>query len=358
MESQARTPWRGHRVRISEAEDAFDFEIEDDDADLEIEDGEEMIPSSTACFWAPQVDLSVDQQMAIDAFKGIDEKSFHEIPLPQSADQRAIKKRTTGSARYHPDKFYRKNLRGFKLKLEVIFNKITGRASSRSDAGTTTTSSSARGARGEGVDRLRGVTTVSFVPRQRSARRNRRPARPPEAREEIARGLRAELPETACPVMTRAAMKKGQQAMEVEDWDGGQSVSNAMTLDLEPPCEDALQARRGATPEREGGRVLPTGPGRPPRGGHDQAAELLQQAVDCKPTKGKYYFEFGKLILEHTLQQKVALEMLRKAWSTSLEASITTSGWGGCAGTRNGHTRSERRARVAVGQEELEASRP
>ena len=44
-----------------------------------------------------------------------------------------------------------------------------------------------------------------------------------------------------------------------------------------------------------------------------RAAESMQKAVDCKPTKGKYYNEFGKLISEHTLQQRVGLELLRKA---------------------------------------------
>ena len=39
----------------------------------------------------------------------------------------------------------------------------------------------------------------------------------------------------------------------------------------------------------------------------------MQQAVDCKPTKGKYYNEFGKLVSTHTLQQRVGLELLRKA---------------------------------------------
>jgi Flp pilus assembly protein TadD len=40
---------------------------------------------------------------------------------------------------------------------------------------------------------------------------------------------------------------------------------------------------------------------------------LLQESVDCKPTRGKYYSEFAKLINEHTLQQRVALEHMKKA---------------------------------------------
>jgi tetratricopeptide (TPR) repeat protein len=43
------------------------------------------------------------------------------------------------------------------------------------------------------------------------------------------------------------------------------------------------------------------------------AALKLQQSIECKPTKGKYHNEFGKLIIEHTLQHRVGLEQLRKA---------------------------------------------
>jgi len=46
---------------------------------------------------------------------------------------------------------------------------------------------------------------------------------------------------------------------------------------------------------------------------YKKAAQLFQEAVDCKPTRGKYYSEFAKLINEHTLQQRAALEHLKKA---------------------------------------------
>ncbi len=39
----------------------------------------------------------------------------------------------------------------------------------------------------------------------------------------------------------------------------------------------------------------------------------MQKAVDCKPPKGKYYNDFSKLVTAHTLQQRVGLELLRKA---------------------------------------------
>ena len=298
----ARTPpGEDFAYASSEAEDAFDIEVEDDDADLEIEDdveGDDSFIDSVLGGGDPQVDLSVDQQMAIDlAYNGIDEKSFYEVLLlPKSADQRAIKKAYYRlSKEYHPDKFYRKNLGGFKLKLEVIFNKITEAYRILSDPD----------ARGDYDDLVFGVpeeqketrastvseasTTVTFVPqaeKKREALQKARAAARKEARRKKSRpvfmqNFQKQLAQRIAKA--RAAMAKGQQAMEVEDWETAASLfQRAMTLDPRNPRAKTLYKRavghhRNAKAEgfyRQAQDVLVAEDTK-------RAAELLQQAVGC-----------------------------------------------------------------------------
>lgn len=43
------------------------------------------------------------------------------------------------------------------------------------------------------------------------------------------------------------------------------------------------------------------------------AAQHFKTAIDCQPTRGKYYNSFGKVVWEHTMRQRTAIELLRTA---------------------------------------------
>ncbi|MCO4772393.1 MAG: DnaJ domain-containing protein [Deltaproteobacteria bacterium] len=328
-----RTPFpdTGPARASAEAEEAFDgaFEVDDDEAGLEIEDPSEEVVEPPAKP-ADDVDLKNDQRAAIDmTYTGIDEKSFYEVLLlPRTADAKAIKRAYYRlSKEYHPDKFYRKNLGPYKLKLEVIFNKITEAYRILSDVEARQDYDDLVFGKPEKEEQLRTApvseasTTVDFVPaaeRKREAARKakdkaRQAVRKKKARPVFMQNFQKQLAQRIAKA--RLALKAGQEAMEVENWEEASSqFQRAMTLDPRNPKAKMLFRRaqgmhRNTKAEsyyRQAQDVLLAEDTK-------RAAELYQLAVDCKPTKGKYYYDFGKLILEHTLQQKVGLELLRKA---------------------------------------------
>ena len=276
-----------------------------------------------------RLDLRPDQRTAIDlAYEGIEEKSFYEVLLlPRHADPKAVKRGYYRlSKEYHPDKFYRKNLGGYKLKLEVIFNKITeayrilsdpdsrhdydalvfGKPAEKESAGTTISEAS---------------TTVTYVPeaekRRQAAEAARRSARSvvekKRSRPVFMQKLQRQLAQRIAKA--KVAMAAGEVAMDASHWEEAASQFQiAMTFDARNTRAKTLFKRaqsqhRNSKAEafyRQAQDVLLSEDTK-------RAAELYQKAVDCKPTKGKYYFDFGKLIIEHTLQQKVGVELLRKA---------------------------------------------
>ena len=44
-----------------------------------------------------------------------------------------------------------------------------------------------------------------------------------------------------------------------------------------------------------------------------EAAVKFKQAVECQPTLGKYYMAFGKVVWEHTMRHRAAIELYRTA---------------------------------------------
>src|SRR5262249_33715587 len=74
------------------------------------------------------VDLPPDQKKKIlDLFYTLDQRNYYELlGVPRSADKKVIKAAYYGFAStVHPDRFFRKNLGSFKLKMEAIFGKVT-----------------------------------------------------------------------------------------------------------------------------------------------------------------------------------------------------------------------------------------
>jgi len=274
------------------------------------------------------LDLRADQIAAIeDAYAGIEDKSFYEVLLlPRHAELRAVKRAYYRlSKEYHPDKFYRKNIGPYKEKLEVIFNKVTeayrtlSDDNARKDYDTLVLGKSGR----DVASSSEATATVDFVP---AALRKKQSAEGPKA----SRGGPAKAKKKAPPPVfiqnlqkqlasriakARKHMDEGEKALaQGRHGDAASNFQLAMTLDPRNTKAKALFTksrtahRNGKAEElyRRAQEALLSED-------HKRAAQLLQESVDCKPTRGKYYSEFAKLINEHTLQQREALEQMKKA---------------------------------------------
>jgi len=352
-EGEAPSPfgWDGWDSHASGDDDGDEFELEvedDDEFDLEVEEegGSDFLdelfgavpdespdvdiddePEPEGSPDAEGIDLKPEQRMAIDlAFDGIDDKSFYEILLlPRSAEPRAVKRAYYRlSKEYHPDKFYRKDLGPYKLKLEVIFNKITEAYRILSDADSRADYDDLVFGK-EGKDAAtvtEASTTVDFIPdavRKRQANQEAK-AKAKERKGKKKKNRAVFMQKFQKQLVMRIAKAKrhmaaGEAAMEKGDFaEASSNFQMAMTLDPRNTRAKTLfkrsqsQHRNGRAEEfyRQAQEVMIAEDTR-------RAAELMQKAVDCKPTKGKYYHEFGKLVIAHTLQQRVGLELLRKA---------------------------------------------
>jgi len=318
---------------------------DDDDGGIEVDsdfDEDELEPepavTASALVDAPRpatsrgveagIDLKPDQQMGIDvAFDGIENKSFYEILLlPRTADARAIKRAYYRlSKEYHPDKFYRKTLGSYKDKLEVIFGKIN-------EAYRVLSDEEAREdydllVFGEdGKDAASPTESTLEVTFQTAAERKKDAAK--SAKAKLKKGGKRRKKKQQAKFLTefqkqlamriakaRRHMTKGEEAMEKgEQAEAARHFQAAMALDPRNTKAKTLY-RRMTTQDRNSKAEVFWKQSRDAMlaEDHKRAAELLQKAVECKPTKGKYYNEFGKLVSAHTLQQKVGLELLRKA---------------------------------------------
>ncbi len=292
------------------------------------------IPASVDRSAGPEVDgidLRPDQRVAIEvAADGIENKTFYEILLlPRSADDRAIKRAYYSlSKEYHPDKFYRKKLGSYKDHLETIFNKVNeayrvlSDPEARSDYDLLVFGKDGKDA----ASPTEATTTVNFVPeavrnkaanaRAKQSLRDRKAGggkTPAAQRPKFLQDFQKQLASNIAK--SRRHLKAGEKSMETGNYaDAASNFQMAMTLDARNTRAKAMFKRAQSTNrnskaeeyyKRAQEALLSEDMKR--------AAELMQQAVDCKPTRGKYYNEFGRLIITHTLQQRVGLELLRKA---------------------------------------------
>jgi curved DNA-binding protein CbpA len=74
----------------------------------------------------PSLDLSVEMQERVIEFEGRLRLPYHEIlGVPRDADVRAIKMAYFGlSKQFHPDRYFRRNLGPYALRVETIFKKV------------------------------------------------------------------------------------------------------------------------------------------------------------------------------------------------------------------------------------------
>lgn len=321
----------------------IDDEPEDDDEGFEFDlDAEDEGDDAPAGFQAvlggdPEpapaaepgaIDLKNDQQMAINlAFDGIENKTFYEILLlPRTADEKAIKRSYYRlSKEYHPDKFYRKRLGAYKERLEVIFNKVNeayrvlSDPEARDDYDVLVFGKEGKDA----ASPTEATTTVNFVvdaeklrAAEKSSKQKVTQGSPRKKKKAPPKFMQNFQKQVALRVAkAKRHMKDGQAAVEAGNHQEAAShFQAAMTLDPRNIRAKALYKKSSAQYRNKQADALY-------KQAQDallaedtkRAAELMQKAVDCKPTRGKYYNEFGKLVTEHTLQQRVGLELLRKA---------------------------------------------
>lgn len=277
------------------------------------------------------IDLRPDQRHAIDiAWTGLDQKSHYEVLLlPRSADEKAIKKAYYRlSKEYHPDKFYRKQLGPYKIKLEAIFNRVTeayrvlndGESRAEYDA-LQGTPAAPRDATSQAFSH--STVDVTFVPdsmRQKMpTRKTNTPAgatpagvgkRPPAV---FIQNLQKDLAQRV--LKAREYAKAGQEAYEKARYaEAATQFQLALAMDPRSTKLKALMTR--AQGQARNGRAEGLWKQAMEAKASDNqkaAADLMQKAIDCKPTRGRYFNEFGKFVMTNTLQQKNAVEHLKHA---------------------------------------------
>ncbi len=273
------------------------------------------------------IDLDAGQRMSISAaWEGIEDKTCYEmLLLPRSADAGAIKKAYYKlSKEFHPDKFYRKSLGDYKEKLELIFNKVNEAYRVLSDpAARAEYDQLVFGTDGrDAATQSKATKTVDFVPRAERAK---------EAAKQAKAGIRTRGGAKKKPtpkflqsfqremaqkiVRAREAMAKGEAALEGGDF--AEATANfqlAMTLDPRNTKAKVLFKRaQGSSRDQKAEAFFKKAKEVLLAEDMRRAAEFMQQAVDCKPTRGKYYNAYGRLIAENTTKHRVALELMRKA---------------------------------------------
>jgi len=278
------------------------------------------------------IDLRSDQRMAIEiASDGIENKTFYEILLlPRSADEKSIKRAYYKlSKEYHPDKFYRKELGPYKEKLEVIFNKVNEAYRVLSDIeGRSDYDMLVFGKDGkDAASPTEATATVDFVPdavKKKNAAveaKKGMASRTAAGGGSVRKGAKAKFLQDFQKQLAgniaraRKHMNMGEEAMDKGGFaEAATHFQMAMTMDPRNKRAKA-QFKRAQNTSRNTQAEEHYQAAQQALVSEDmkRAAESMQKAVDCKPTKGKYYSEFGKLITEHTLQQRVGLELLRKA---------------------------------------------
>lgn len=330
----------------AEGDEEFDFDVEDDGSPAVDEDADDAggidIPEPEGPAQSAQgpppaqalpgdgIDLRPDQREAIDmAFADIEGKSFYEVLLlPRSADERAIKKAYYRlSKEYHPDKYYRKQLGPFKNKLEAIFNRVTeayrvlSDAKARADYDALTFG--AQGPKDITSQGLSNATVdVTFVP---DSMRQKMPQRKPGTGPPTT----AAAPKKVAPVFmqklqqdlagrvlkAREYAKVGQDAYEKGRFaEAATQFQLALAMDPRNTKLKALLVRSQSQSRNAKAEVFWKQAQEAVAAQNQKAAaELMQKAIDCKPTRGRYFNEFGKFVMQNTLQQKSAVEHLKHA---------------------------------------------
>ena len=300
-----------------------DVEIDIDEDTLSgtqvTDDGKLVLPDGT------EVDLTPQQQARIDRlFDVLGDATFYELlEVRTETTDKAIKRAYYRLSReFHPDRFYRRELGPYKSRLEQVFARINQAYRVLSDDGLRADYDAKLAGGTEDTGQVSMAThEVNFGtmlerrghPRRKGdsgqVRMKKKKAPMPsfltEAKDKLAGRLR----------QARKAYLLGRRSWEQGDFDeAGKLLQRSLLLD--PKNEEARQLYQRAVGKarnqraedfwREGQDALK-------REDPETAAAKFKQAVECQPTRGKYYMAFGKVIWEHTMRHRTAIELFRTA---------------------------------------------
>jgi len=294
-------------------------ESESGDVSFEISEDASVVSEKVTLPDGLVLDLTVEQQARIDLlYDGIDEKTHYDIlRIKRDAPAKAVKRAYYQfSKEFHPDKFFRKQLGPYKERLELIFARVNEAYRVLTDDRDRDDYDVATFGDGQGEGKLSMAThEVDFVgeamrgrARGRQVRKKKKgmaPAFVNKAKEDLIKRLRK----------ARRAFLKGQREFEGGNYlEAAANFQRAMILN--PRDEDAAKMAKRANDMASNSRA--EGAWRQGREAllreqFQEAARRFKQAVESNPSKGKYYHSFGKVVWEHTMRQRTAIEMFRLA---------------------------------------------
>jgi len=317
-----------------------DAALEDSDADLVIEedegeeDGEQEAKPEGDLGEAPapgdgvllpdgtRLGITPGQQARIDLlYDALEKATYYEIlQISKDAPGKAIKRAYYKLSReFHPDRFFRRELGPYKPKLEQVFAKVNeayrvlSEDQSRGDYDAEILGEEV-GPSGQMSMATHEVTFSSQMPLRRAkatgqVKTKRKKAEVPAFLKKAQKDLTERLRKA------RKAHLMGQRKFEAGEYEEAAGLfQRAMMLD--PKNQDAgekfrLSLERGRNTKAEEHWLR--GQEAIQREQHQEAAGHFSEAVGCKPTKGKYYFSFGKLVWAHTMRHRTAIELMRTA---------------------------------------------
>jgi tetratricopeptide (TPR) repeat protein len=267
------------------------------------------------------VDITPEQQARIDRLVEVLEEATHYelLEVGHESPARSVKRAYYRLSReFHPDRFYRKNLGPYKLKLEQVFARINLAYRVLSDdALRADYDAELAGVDANATGQISMAThevAIGFdpaakknAPKQARLKKKKAPLPPfmVKARKEIAKRLK----------QARKAYLVGKRHFDEGEFATAATVLQRAML-LDPKNEDARSLYKRAQNKsrnvkaeehwREGQDSLK-------REEFQQAAAHFKLAVECQPTTGKYYMSFGKVIWEHTMRHRAAIELYRTA---------------------------------------------
>lgn len=289
--------------------------IEEEDSIVVDAEQKVVLPDGTT------IDLKIGQQARIDLlYEKLESNTYYDIlEVKRDAPVKAIKRAYYRlSKEFHPDKFFRRELGEYKLRLELIFAKVNeayrvlSDDSLRDDYDVQTFAD--RKDEGQAAMATHEVNFVGDAMKSRAQRRGQ--VKSKRKKGDVPHFLKAAQGElTKRLKKARKAFLLAQQHYDKQEYaEAAAKFQLAMVLDSRN--DEAARMFRKAQEQgrntkaeaswRQGREALVSEQ-------YQTAAQHFKAAIDCQPTRGKYYNSFGKVIWEHTMRQRTAIELLRTA---------------------------------------------
>ncbi len=267
------------------------------------------------------VDITPEQQARIDRlFEVLEDSTHYELlEVGHESPARSVKRAYYRLSReFHPDRFYRKSLGPYKLKLEQVFARINlayrvlsdDKLRADYDAEITGADTTATGQ----ISMATHEVAIGFDPTAKTqpakqARQKKKKAPLPAAmvklRKEISHRLK----------QSRKAFLVGKKHFDNGDFAEAATILQRSML-LDPRNEEArdlYKKAQGKSRNVKAEEHWRDGQDSLKREEFQEAAAHLKKAVECQPTIGKYHMAFGKVVWEHTMRHRAAIELFRTA---------------------------------------------